>query len=265
MTEETPKRRRGRPRKNPSATEDLVGFVYDQVTTDLIITPRYEANFIDAWLTFLKDNNVTFDTFIDGGAHIGMTSRAVSPYFKKIIAFEPMDLTFELLRLNTRNTENIEIRKAALFNVTSNRKISFGKGYVSGASLEPVGETHVSQMVSTTTLDEELKGERFKNLVVKLDVEGSEFNALQGAERTIAKHKPVFIIEILRRKINDGSSDSFKFLKERGYKFYNPEIKYRGRNRIKKLFSKNSQIVIRNVENLEKVSGLYNYLICLPT
>ena len=251
-------------RENPATSEDLVGFVYDQVTTDLILTPSYEVDFINAWLSFLRDKNFKFDLFIDGGAHIGMTSLAVSSHFRTVHAFEPMDLTFEMLKLNTRHTKNIILKNLALYNEKTTKELSYGKGFVSGASLDQVGTEVISKKIFTTTLDTELKGVKFDSLVIKLDIEGSEFNALLGAQKLIKNHRPVFIIEVLRRKIDNGSSDAFGFLKNEGYKFYNPEIQYRGKNKFRKLFNKNSKIIVKPIDQLEREFGLYNYLICMP-
>ena len=60
-----------------------------------------------------------------------------------------------------------------------------------------------------------------KPLVIKLDVEGWELNALKGMEETLKRHRPVLMIELNNREA------IFPWLKARGYRFYrytrNPE------------------------------------------
>ena len=58
-------------------------------------------------------------------------------------------------------------------------------------------------------------------MVIKLDIEGAETEALNGALEVIQKHNPIFIIEINKSEINNSSSSAFEFLKKLNYKFFN--------------------------------------------
>ena len=58
---------------------------------------------------------------------------------------------------------------------------------------------------------------------MKLDIEGHEAAAIAGAEATIARHKPVIMIEVLKDEIAQGTSKSVELLKSMGYAhFYEP-------------------------------------------
>ena len=50
-------------------------------------------------------------------------------------------------------------------------------------------------------------------LCVKLDIEGSEFDAIKGAKETIKEYNPIFIIEISKYNINKMNSN-LKFFTE---------------------------------------------------
>lgn len=247
---------------NPALSPDLIVFLGDQVTTDLMLTPNLEAQYVQAWISFIKTKGFKLDFFVDGGAHIGMTSRIASAGFKEVIAYEPMETTFKVLELNTRNYKNITCRNVALYDQKSTATMGHGEGFVSGASLEPNVAYVKSETVLTTTLDDELKDHDFQTLVIKLDLEGGEYKALLGAQKLINDVKPTFIIEILHRHIENNSSDAFAFLRENGYKFYNVELRSRAGG-IRRCIDRNNEIVIKPVEHLEKAHNLYNCLVCI--
>ena len=58
--------------------------------------------------------------------------------------------------------------------------------------------------IKTTTIDSELKDCDIENFIlcIKLDIEGSEFDAIKGASIIIKKYAPIFIIEISKYNIN---------------------------------------------------------------
>ena len=71
--------------------------------------------------------------------------------------------------------------------------------------------------IPSVTLDDLLKESQHKQIAIKLDVEGNEFAALEGAKNTIKKLRPIFIIECTNAQTSHNCSE---FLKERGYIFY---------------------------------------------
>lgn len=130
---------------------------------------------------------------VDGGSNIGTWSKEMSEYFDHVLAFELTPETFRCLQknLNGWNITNVTPYNRALSN--SKREVGISAGKRSGGnsvSELPNGSTKTS--VKTTTIDElALTDLGF----LKLDLEGHEGRALQGAQETILKFKPIILIE----------------------------------------------------------------------
>jgi FkbM family methyltransferase len=83
---------------------------------------------------------------------------------------------------------------------------------------------HVDMLVDTRTLDgfwADVDSDRLDFL--KIDVEGGELHVLQGGEKTIAKFRPMMLVEIEARHIDRYSyvpEDLVGWLTERGYLMY---------------------------------------------
>ena len=164
---------------------------YKQITQSLFVRNR------EIW-GYLKHYKPKFgDIIIDAGAYWGDTT---IPFAKmvgkegKVIALEPVPHIFTPLE------KNILIN--ALDNVILLREALFGKIGVQNFKLTdnwyPVDYFDPSERIwqlPTTTIDELV--ERFKlNKVdfIKMDIEGSEIEAIKGAKETIRKFHPAFAI-----------------------------------------------------------------------
>ena len=84
--------------------------------------------------------------------------------------------------------------------------------------------------IKTTTIDSELHNENLNgfSLVIKLDIEGNEFNAIQGGIHSISKYDPLIIIELSKYNLNNTNYDFtfFKnFLSEKKYTVYNKQLR----------------------------------------
>lgn len=130
-------------------------------------------------------------TALDGGAHIGTWSLALSEKFTNVIAFEPAPDTFEALTLNTGKTDNITINNQALGQKHDHVKMTWTKKDKrrnhTGARYVKSGGT-----IKMIPID-------YLNLhdldFLKLDLEGAEPLALFGAVKTLKRCKPVVVFE----------------------------------------------------------------------
>lgn len=129
---------------------------------------------------------------IDGGAHRGDWSRIMAEHFAKVYAFEPSPDTFELLRANTAALANVEARRQALFSHACRVQIRQpAKRETSTARY--VREAFTARADADAVTVDSLALERCG--LIKLDLEGAEFFALQGATDTLARCRPVLIVE----------------------------------------------------------------------
>ena len=140
---------------------------------------------------------------LDGGANVGIFARHFAQRFEKVIAVDPLDANIECLKLNT--PENVEIIQAALGDAPGPVQMYTGGSTLGHAFIKSradiaipgVSETKLSnpklqQSAHMITIDS-LKLERLG--LIKLDIQGAEVIALRGAMKTIARCKPVILIE----------------------------------------------------------------------
>jgi FkbM family methyltransferase len=142
------------------------------------------------------------DVLIDAGAHVGYFSALARHRGRAVVVIEPQRRNLECLRATGRANQwdtGIDIHETALGSRQGVARL-FGASDTR-ASLIP-GFAGVSprrsQMVPMTTLDALLTG-RFAGarLLIKVDVEGHEYDVLRGAAETLARMpRPRWLVEV---------------------------------------------------------------------
>jgi len=137
---------------------------------------------------------------VDGGAHMGIyTVRAalMTGAEGKVIAVEPEPGNFAILEANVKanGLTNVVAIKAALGSEVGVGKLSVS--WMSTAHSLTELEPSCSITVQTLTLDDLLRQIGLERVdLVKLDVEGSELQALEGAKKTMRTHRSAkFVVE----------------------------------------------------------------------
>ena len=161
----------------------------------------YRYGFCDPLAAFICATLRPGDSFLDGGANIGVftivAASTVGPR-GKVLGCEPSPETMKLLRRNValNNYDWVELHQVAL--AERSGQMSFesfeaGSGF---SSFAPANEASATQhQVRAVTLDELTDDLRALKLV-KLDIEGAEVRALRGAQNLLRAQRPVFIIEV---------------------------------------------------------------------
>jgi len=123
------------------------------------------------------------------GAYFGSYVLLASPRVEHVIAIEPHPDIVKVLRetISRNDLENVTVIEQALFSRTVRGQLGRRNNF----------QVALDGPIETTTLDD-------LNLapnVIKMDIEGAEYDALVGAQRTIEKHRPTILVEIHARKI----------------------------------------------------------------
>src|SRR5215471_2631288 len=131
------------------------------------------------------------ETFVDCGAYDGDTIRSVvqksGGRFKKVIAFEIDPAVTSRLKSCIAEIGSRAVIHSAAVSRNSGKLPFIGDGLGGGRISDEAGTS-----VPCVRLDEVLADEQPS--FIKMDIEGSELDALHGAQATIRKHRPVLAI-----------------------------------------------------------------------
>jgi FkbM family methyltransferase len=188
---------------------------------------------------------------LDCGSNYGFYSFYVASLSlgNQVLAFEASPETFNSFKANLElnNFRNIDCRNLAISEV-SGKFISFYESYNDWESSATHNKFKNNKIVNieTTTIDQELSKKDLSNFVViiKLDIEGNEFNAIEGGKVSILKYEPLITIELSRYNFNNQNYNfNFfrKFLNDSKYKIYDD-----------KLIPLNVETLIDRIRNLDQ-------------
>ena len=143
------------------------------------------------------------DVCLDGGAFIGDTAL----YFTeskpaKIYSFEIDKRNLACLKTNMANfgkTEIVEIVEKALGRHCSVMSYVPMQGNVSGGHISGKGNCEAEYEVPVTTIDAFCVDRDIVPNFIKMDIEGAEFDALEGARQTIQQYRPKLAVCIYHK------------------------------------------------------------------
>lgn len=129
--------------------------------------------------------------FVDGGAYNGDTYLELCSMadVQGAYLFEPDSANFSQLVSNMHRTAR-SVQCLPLGLSDSYRILSFNAGNGEGASIAENGTAHIA----VAALDDVLAGQTVD--FIKLDVEGAELQALQGAQQLIQRSRPVLAVSL---------------------------------------------------------------------
>ena len=159
-----------------------------------------KGTFEPAETELIREHMKSSDLFVDVGANIGFFTCMARSMGVEAIAVEPLtqNLHYLYANLQANGWTDVEVHPVGL---AARPGIATIYGGGTGASLVR-GWSGMSDIwkrcIPLLTMDIVLSG-RFaeRKLMIKIDVEGSELDVLQGAERTLAMSPPpVWLVEI---------------------------------------------------------------------
>lgn len=174
------------------------------------------------------------ESFVDVGAHFGYFTLLASGLVGekgRVLAFEAANRNFGLLKLNCTGAGNVELFNNAVSN--HSEMLTF---YEFPARYSEYNTLDISQFeqeswfrwykpkqiqVQSVTLDDVLKERKVQPAVVKIDVEGGEFNVIRGMINTLENQPVVVVMEYLSpSRHNAAHRSAATLLKSMGFEQY---------------------------------------------
>lgn len=181
---------------------------------------------------FLKSIIHASSVVLDIGANCGWYSLALARHCPTahIHAFEPIPHTHGILARNIQHNglTNVVAHRLAFSNHESTLEFLHTPRCSGATSLlkagQPVPLDRLEKITCpSTTLDKFCAQHGLAPDIIKCDVEGAELMVIQGGEKMLAAHKPVILIELLRkwsRQFGYHPNDVVKQLAQHGYQAY---------------------------------------------
>ena len=169
--------------------------------------PFTQNKCLNKFLEYCDSQNKKFRTVLDVGAWCGTWSKALEPYAKKVIAFEPDRVHFSCLEKNC--TINCTPR---------NEAVGAKEGMI---SLSDDNFTQAKRVVSEGSIKmiaiDDLACEQVD--LIKIDVEGYEMEVLKGAERTLTDTQYLMIeLNNNTKKYGSSNTDVESYLRDIGFR-----------------------------------------------
>jgi FkbM family methyltransferase len=159
----------------------------------------------------------------DIGAFHGMLTLFFASHAAQVIAYEPNEVNHARLTENIRlnNLTNVRVRKLGVGATQGAGTLHFSRAMAGGGSLDAKAVGPVSQPVEITTLDYDSAAASLPAPdLIKIDIEGWELEALQGARATLEAHHPALFLEMHGETLRDKrqrASAIVAFLCDAGY------------------------------------------------
>lgn len=167
---------------------------------------QYETEVVQAFVDAVKPGMLV----VDVGAHWGVYTLLAAHRGANVIAFEPVLRNRELLERNLKMSHlAADVRATAITNIDGELTFhaydgrSWGKSMMGGLTPQeftrPIAVP--ASRLDSLDLDPDM---------IKLDIEGAEGLALEGAVRTIRRARPTIFVEVHLQRLADFGMDSYE-------------------------------------------------------
>lgn len=194
----------------------------DLIQREILAKGSYEPEVWQSLASFVRKEEVIWDV----GAHIGSFSirAALQPNVKEVHTFEPDPLQLKILKINLAlNRGQYFVHSFALSDKEESRTLHHGPLTNTGLSSLVFETNQVSFEVQCKTSDQLVFGEGLRApTLMKIDVEGWEFQVLKGAKRLFREWPPrAIVLETgCQNSRNNANSELVHYLIDFGYQIY---------------------------------------------
>lgn len=193
----------------------------------------FELSTLACYKKFVVPGNIVLDIGANIGAHTLPLAQLVGDQ-GKVIAFEPTQYAFQKLKnniqLNPSLIHRINIEQIMLVRQECSQLPPALYSSWPLHTLNDVHQKHGGRLMSTngcriTTLDHYVQSLRIPNIhLIKLDVDGNEYDILMSGQMTLQRYKPMLIMELAPYIYEDDPSkfdNALRLLWDLGYKMMN--------------------------------------------
>ncbi len=173
--------------KSKEVFEKVINF---KITFDLDFMEGFTNNHKEQYFDKQLIPDIKNISFLDGGGYIGDTIPYIIdnfPDFKRIYVIEPSKLHINIVKKEFSNIKNIEFINCGL----GSKKTEYLEEQIVQHNCN-----HNFQATNIDTIDNIIDS---KVDFIKLDIEGAEQDAIDGAVNTIKKYKPILAICIYHK------------------------------------------------------------------
>ncbi len=172
--------------------------------------------------------------FLDIGAHYGYYTLLAAELVGNngyVMAYEPTPYSFNILHMNV-NTHNhiIACMQAVSYGEAHTTLYSFDNikseyNTINKASFEQTSWSKKARPIETiviaTSIDAIINTTTHKPNIIKIDVEGGEYNVIQGGQVFLHAHAPIVVMEyVCKARNNDSHAKAALLLTQMGYKTF---------------------------------------------
>lgn len=203
----------------------------------------------------ISEDEIFYDVGANYGFYSGLAFHLASE--GEVHSFEPNSKSFRYLSQFLGDKQQCHLNEVAISDSTEEKTLYVPQRHSGGATLqeevtkklkENIDVSIQKETISSTTLDKYVERDNITPpTFIKLDIEGSELEALKGGVRTLKEYKPRISMEVWGDQRKNFSQESVRYIKNIGYTPF-------------KINSKGDLVNIGNID-YEQLQGTYeNYI-----
>jgi FkbM family methyltransferase len=198
-------------------------FSFDLITDFILLDGQYERDELALLARTVFPRIAPGAACLDVGANIGNHALHFARHFDRVVAFEPHPRVFRLLSFNAELAPNLTALNFGASSAPGRVEVAEDRRNLAASGIGRAG-TGASVSFELVRIDDVPEVRALPRIsFIKVDVEGHEHAALEGARETILRHRPLIALEVLPAEIEGGTAASVEFLKGLGYAhFYEP-------------------------------------------